>query len=295
MNIPKLPDLEALAKTLGIPKYVLTRCIFQSDWYYKNFKIKKKSGNGYRLISAPSKQMKGIQRWISGFILRKIEFSEFCTAFRKGLSIKNNAEPHVNKGFIFCCDIDEFFPSITVNRIIGVFKSFGYSPGIAFALGKLTTFKGRLPQGAPSSPDLANIVCRKLDIRISKLSQKMNWSFTRYCDDITISGKGNFKTSHIDFIKNIINEEGFKLNKGKTRIMRRNKSQRVTGLTVNEKINIPRHQRKIMRAIFHQAKLSPKRFRYRINELKGYIAYLNMINSSDSSIKKYKDIVRSIA
>ena len=294
MRIPTIDNLERLAHMLGVPKFVLTRYTFQADRHYKQFRIPKRSGMGYRMICAPSKQLKGIQRWIIVFILRKVDLSVASTAFRPGSSILHNAQPHIGKEFVFNAAIKDFFPSITAARVCGLFKSFGYAAEVAFALARLTTYQGRLPQGAPSSPDIANIICRKLDARIEAFCARRNWSYTRYADDITISGKGDIGPQIVNLLSQIVQEEGFTLNPRKTHVVRQKGRQLVTGLVVNKQVSIPRYHRKRWRAIFHQASLEPDKFTNRFAELQGYRAFLKRGRPEDSAVDKYADVLKRI-
>ncbi len=295
MPIEKIQDIAAFADMLGVPKFALTRCIFQSDFSYKQFQIPKKSGHGYRLICAPSQQMKGYQRWITVFILRKVDVSRYSTAFREGCSIIRNSTPHIGMAFVHNTDIKSFFPSITIKRVVGLFRSLGYCKEVAFALGRLTTYKGRLPQGAPSSPDIGNLICRGLDARLAGLCERRGWKYTRYCDDITISGDTGFSRGIQDAIRQTILDEGFLINNQKTRTTRRGSRQVVTGLVVNDKVALPRYKRRRLRALFHQASLTPIAFQSRIGELAGRIAFLEMISPADPAIPKYKDVLGKVA
>ena len=290
--VQAIQNLDNLAILLGVPKFILTRYIFQADSFYKVFRIRKRSGHGYRIISAPSSELKGIQRWISVFILRKIPLPDECVGFRIKRSICDNASPHVKKDFVLHLDMEDFFPTITIPRVVGLFKEVGYTKEVAFGLGKLTTYKNKLPQGAPSSPSISNIICRKLDYRIKCFCDKRGWSYTRYCDDMTISGMGNMPSKNI--ISKIIRDEGFKINQRKTSLMRRNTCQRVTGLVVNDGVNISKHRKKIWRAIFHQASLTPDKFYSRRAELLGYIEFLKMVCPTDPSIATYTDIIKKL-
>ena len=227
------------------------------------------------------------------FILREVAVSNASTAFREGNSIFLNAFPHTNKDFVYCTDIKDFFPSIHIKRVVGLFKEMGYSSTVAYYLAKCTTYKESLPQGAPTSPDIANIICRRLDSRLLSLSTKNRWNYTRYCDNITISGNGNFTGNSI--VQKIVAEEGFILNHKKTYISRRNCHQGITGLVANEKVNIPRHRRKNIRAMFHQAWLNPEKSRGKVAELTGHLGFLKMIRPSDPAITKYKEIIASLS
>lgn len=287
-SIP-LSSLDEFAQKLGLPKHILTRYVFQSDYYYKKFRVTKRSGRGYRTIHAPSRSLKGLQRWIMVFILRPVQVSRHSTSFRKGCSIVRNASPHVQKRFVFTIDFSDFFPSISVQRVLGFFKSLGYPKDVSFALAKLTTYRGRLPQGAPTSPDIANLLCRRLDARLSGYCSKRDWSYTRYCDDCTISGNTRMRNAEKMTITSIIASEGFLIASRKTRLMRRGRQQRVTGLVVNDSAALPRQTRRRWRAIFHQARLNPSAFSTRVHELMGYRALLHMVNPEDSMIPAKAD------
>ena len=172
--------------------------------------------------------------------------------------------------------------------------SFGYSSRMAWALGMLSTYKECLPQGAPSSPLISNIVCRGLDARLYGLCKSRGWDYTRYCDDITISGNTNISMNTQNLIREIIEGEGFRVNKRKVYIARRNRRQMVTGLVVNEKIALPRYKRKIWRAIFKQAELEPERHVDRLDVLRGYLAYLNMVQNKSKEINRYREVIEKI-
>jgi retron-type reverse transcriptase len=288
-----IPDLDTLANLLGLPKFVLTRFVFHADRFYKRFCIRKRSGHGYRIICAPSRELKGIQRWILTFILRAVPLPEVCTAFRKGRSILDNARPHVDKDFVYNVDLKDFFPTITLPRVIGLFKALGYPPAVAFALGKLTTYAGKLPQGAPTSPDLANLICRQLDARLAGLCAKRGWSYTRYSDDLTVSGAGGIDSAR-RAVAEIIADEGFQVNPRKVRTVRRKGRQVVTGLVVNRGVNIARHRRKLWRALFRQADLEPGKFVPRYAELQGYVAFLQMVRPADTALPVYRAVLAKL-
>ena len=267
--------------------------IFNADRFYKRFRISKRAKHGYRTIEAPSQELKGVQRWILAFILRQVAASSQSTGFRPGDSIVKNSEPHSHQNFVFNADIEDFFPSITVNRVVGLYKHLGYTSEVAFGLGRLTTLRGRLPQGAPTSPDTANLICRNLDKRITGLCDARGWTYTRYCDDLTISGDRSIGRDS-ELIARIVREEGFRLNARKTHVSRQNSRQVVTGLVVNETPNIERHRRKMWRAMFHQARLEPHKYVHRADELTGYIGLLAMVRPNDPALIAYRETLQKV-
>jgi len=245
---------------------------------YKFFALKKKSG-GTREIMAPKGQLKNIQRWINFYILNKIRLHDNCFGFIKGKSIKDNAMIHASQECILNIDLLKFFDTITQERVFGMFKEFGYHPNLARLLANLTTAKHKewywkdidlkehpelkalvdkkpkiIPQGAPTSPAISNIISRKLDNRLNKLASKCNCKYSRYADDITFSGvKSNIPS--LKLISKIINEEGFYINKKKVGYYSKGSKQHVTGLSINYGVRIPRERKRLIRQTLHYCKM----------------------------------------
>lgn len=291
---PRFTDLAGFADALGVEESTLRRYVFHADRHYKLFRIAKRGSGGYRAIAAPSRALKGIQRWIDVFILRDFPPRDAAMAFRRGRSIVDNAGRHVGQRFVLNLDLRDFFPSITVGRVFGVFRKLGYPKTVAFALGRLTTLKGSLPQGAPTSPAIANLVARSLDDKLWAICRERGLRYTRYCDDISISGKWISDQGEVRVLQ-AIREAGFEVNRRKIRRARRNSCQLVTGLVVNEKVGLPRHRRKMLRALFHQAKLEPSRFVERANELVGHLGLLRMTGAPTQTIDRYRATIRGVS
>lgn len=290
----EIPTRFDLARLVGVPVYMLDRYTHNSDRYYKVFYIAKSSGRSRRQISAPSRELKGFQRWIKRYILDHLLVSDHAMGFRHAHSIVDNAVEHTGQDFVLNIDIKDFFPSIEVQRVYGIFKYVGYNPTVSWYLSHLLTYKGKLPQGSPASPVMSNIICRVLDARLSGYCRKWGWSYTRYCDDISISGNGVLGAG-LRHVVSIVESEGFKLNTRKTRIVRQGGSQQVTGLVCNEKVRIPRAKRRMIRAAFHQASLNPSGYMHRQSELAGLIAFLSMVDPDDSSIPNYKTVLDKLS
>lgn len=151
-------------------------------------------------------------------------------------------------------DAKDFFPSITFQRVSGMFASLGYPRQVSVLLTKLVTHSGRLPIGAPTSPAISNIVCRRMDKRFAGLGEKMGFDYSRYADDLTISSNNNKITKLIQFFKEIMQEEGFEVKEAKMRILRSSGRQKVTGIVVNKKQNIERKEIKKLRAVIHNCR-----------------------------------------
>lgn len=238
-NLPVIFDMQHLRRLLGIEKKDFKRIYYSIPNQYKQNSIPKNSGDGFRIIMTPSQDLKYLQRWILDFILYQLDTSESAHGFKPNKSTFTHATLHTNKEYILKLDIKDFFPSISKKRIYEFFLSLGYTKSVTITLTNICTVNNSLPQGAPTSPYLSNLVCRNLDYRLEKLCIKRGLVYSRYADDITISGGRKVKNT-IKFIEEILNDEGFSLNHRKTRLIPFYKRQSVTGITVNEKPSPPK-------------------------------------------------------
>ena len=321
LGLPELNSLANIADAIGLNTEDLVWLCYEratSEFdHYTRFEIPKRSG-GKRLISSPKPKMRQAQSWINLNILNQLKPSIYCYAFRPNTSIVDNAKQHMNKKVVIKLDIKDFFPSITFNRVRGYFEFLGYNPGVSTVLALLctdaprvrVTIKGRsqivavgarsLPQGACTSPAIANLIASRLDARLAGLIKTFNgdWSYTRYADDLT------FSTSNpepeigklIAAVNHISNDEKFVIKSEKTRIMRAPRRQSVTGLLVGDQVRIPKATIKNMRALFYnieskgQEVVSEEIKKNALNVAHGYWAYLYMVNpkQADKYLKKHK-------
>lgn len=254
-DVPIIYNLRHLRQLLGIHKSAQQR-LFGNKRYesYRTFQIPKKT-SGFRTIEAPSEELKRIQLWIKENILDKFTPSEYAKGFKQGVSIYDNALPHVGKELIINIDLKDFFPSIKYSEVYKIFKYIGYTDSVSKLLAKLcTNSKNVLPQGSPASPALSNLVSLKLDKRLSCLAKKIGADYTRYADDITFSGSEDIK-QHINLIRKIIFEEKYQVNEDKFRLQHYYQRQEVTGLIVNTKVSVAeRLITEIENAIYYCAK-----------------------------------------
>ena len=219
------------------------------DSFYHDFTMAKRSG-GQRTILAPVAWLKFLQRQIHEKILTPAALHPACHGFRPAHSIITNARPHTAKEVVINIDLRDFFPGISAGRIYGLFCSLGWQPNESRFLTRLCTYKGYLPQGAPSSPMLANLVARRLDSRLAGLAAKMNSAYSRYADDLTFSGPRSL-LSCLPLVRKLIAEEGFQVAEEKVRITGKGNRQEVTGLVVNSQVAVPRRTRRKLRAALH--------------------------------------------
>ena len=276
LGLPVLTDAAQLAAAMGIRVGELRFLSFARRTstvnHYRRFQIPKKTG-GLRLISAPMPRLKRAQEWVLRNILEKVAIHDAAHGFRQGRSIVSNAAPHAAAEVVVNLDVEQFFPTITFRRIKGVFHSLGYSEQVATVLALLTSEptiqeveldgvlyhvagpERFLPQGAPSSPALTNIICRGLDARLARIAEDLGFRYTRYADDMTFSGSGPARGNVnrlLSRVRHVVEQEGFRVHPDKTRVLRRGRRQEVTGLVVNHRVNIPRATLRRFRAVLYQ-------------------------------------------
>lgn len=296
---PVIYDKEHLSSLVGYSvQYIMSAAKSQKN-YYRTFKIKKKSGS-LRDISEPLPSLKEIQRWILDNILYISKASPYSKAYTPGLSLKDNARLHVGQKYVLTIDIADFFPTIHPARVYQVFRGVGYSKAVSALLTDLCCLNGALPQGAPTSPHLSNLVCKKMDESIFRFSQKLGIRFTRYADDLTFSG--DFDTKYVlKCVTNILGLYGFSVNHKKTRIQRSHQRQIVTGIIVNSKMNTEREMRRKNRQSLyyinkfgiddHMNKLNIEKYRYK-EHLVGAAGFIKFINKRE---KDAKDMIRILS
>ena len=208
-----------------------------------------------------------------------------------GRSIVTNAAKHKGAKVVVNIDLKDFFPSITKEMVAsGTFKN-KLEPTEFKDVLRFCFSKGRLPQGAPTSPAIANIVCWKLDVRLAALAAQPSWraTYTRYADDLTFSSrKGRALHKIIPLITKVVEEEGFSVNTDKIRVMRHTGRISVTGLVVNRKVNLPREEARRLRAIFHQAKPESD-----LQRLAGYAGFVTAVNRPKG--RRYTKQIRALA
>ena len=224
------------------------------DEKYVHFEIPKKSG-GVRRISSPSKGLKKIQRRIA-FVLELLFTPRLATnGFVKQRSIVTNAKSHVGRKYIYNIDLKDFFPSTHYGRVKAVLQIFPFkaSKEMAHLIAHLSCYNGVLPQGSPLSPILTNIVCQSLDYHLVKLAKQHKCFYSRYADDITFSSNKNIylKEKFLIDLNKIVTDQGFEINKNKTRLQSYTQRQEVTGVIVNSKPNLKRTYIKKLRAMLY--------------------------------------------
>lgn len=261
--------VDELARRLDVPAAGL-RAVRPA---YREFRIPKRSG-GTRQILAPEDSLKALQRRILRRLLARLRSHPAAHGFERGRSIVTNARAHVGRAVVVRMDLRDFFTATTAKRVRKYFRGIGWNRPAARLLTHLCTWEGGLPQGAPTSPRLSNLVNYRLDARLTGLATRkrlrdsfrtrrvvgtteIGATYTRYADDLTFSFPTDDPTVIryvIVVTKHIVGQEGYELHlRQKLQIRRRHDRQQVTGLVVNERADLPRSTRRWLRAVEHRA------------------------------------------
>jgi hypothetical protein len=320
-GLPIITSDRILAEFLGIEYKKLRflayhRDVVESD-HYVRYKIPKRSG-GLRHIAAPKAILKEAQRTLLDKIFSIIPVSDDAHGFLKGKSVITGANIHQKQpALVINMDLEDFFPTVTFERIRGLLISLGYSGHISTLIAMLCTYceripidvKGKtkyvattkriLPQGSPASPMITNLICRRLDLRLSKLAAKLGFSYTRYADDLSFVIKEESDVNIGRFcglVSLIVKEEGFKINRKKSRFLRKNNRQEITGVVINNsELGVPRKWIRRFRAAIHNAKKSKLEGELPFEvqrELSGMASWVKSVNST--RYKKYIDAVQEL-
>jgi RNA-directed DNA polymerase len=207
-------------------------------------------GRTPRRIDAPDEELKAFQRRLLKRLIARLPASRRAHGFVPGRSAVSGAREHAGRELVVTFDLRDFFPSVKAAAVEAVALEFGLAGDDAADFVRLTTLRGRLPQGAPTSPALANLAFRRCDGRLGGLADSLGLAYTRYADDLAFSGgpeAGRIAAS----VRKILAEDGFRLAAEKTRVMRRSERQEVCGLVVNAGVRLPREARRRLRAILH--------------------------------------------
>lgn len=258
-NVPVIFDFKHLATIFDIENknfFYLCKNIWAQ---YTTYPIKKKSNpKDPRWLTAPNWILKKMQLWIlHNILLRDSSVSDCAHGFVKHKSIVTNAKVHEGAKWMLCMDLKDFFDAVRKNKVYEYFESLGYEKSVVEALATLCTYKNHLPQGAPTSPCLSNLVAREMDVDIEAYCQKNGFIYTRYADDITISSKTDIVPGKKE-INDIVRKHGFRVNHAKTRLRHQGQRMEVTGLTIGRGVHVPKAFKKaIFRELYFCKVLTP--------------------------------------
>lgn len=294
-HVPIIYNTSHLSGLVGYKKEYLKKAILYPNSFYRDFQILKKNGKK-RQISEPLPSLKEIQLWILKNILYKVAVSPFAKAYKPNVSLIENLKFHKNQPKVFTLDLENFFPSIKIQAIEKIFIGLGYSRLVSKMLSKLCTREGVLPQGAPTSPYLSNLIFKNADAEIADFCKQRKIRYTRYADDLSFSGDFN-ENELLTKITEIIENLNLKINPDKTKLMTPNNRQTVTGIVVNEKPQVVFHKRNELRQAMYYIKkfgFDEHREYKEINQanylehLLGKIDFVLQINPKDLEFIGYK-------
>lgn len=257
--LPLAIDDMSLAHHLGIRNKTMWWLINDNAKQYKCFKLPKRGKSGkYRDIQNPEPKLKNVQRVVLTRFFEPIRLGPHVGAYVPGRSCRDTAAQHVGKGIIISLDLTDFFPSVKRSMIRRVLHSIGYNHDVASLLSQLVCYKNFVPQGSPTSGFVANLVAdRRFDRKVLSALKRLDpkWVYTRYSDDIDISHPDlppHDKIQEvINTVREIIQGAGFRLNPHKTKLEPKHRRQKVLGITVNEKVNVPRYEYLRLRSLIH--------------------------------------------
>ena len=246
-NLPVIFDFVHLAYYLGIYSDKLRGIVANVENRYNTYEIRKKSG-GKRRIEAPDEILKDVQRWIYINILCKDKSIPDCVhgfvpSFGengKERGIITNAMPHSGHDWLINLDLKDFFHTITLDMVKGYFNSLGYDDEVSITLTALCTLRSRLPQGAPTSPMLSNLIAAKMDADMMTFCKERGVVYTRYADDLSFSANLNVEVPPLKDLYAIVFKHGFIVNRQKTKVRGRGCKKEVTGLTVTDGVHVPK-------------------------------------------------------
>ena len=300
---------------------------------YRQFYIKKKSG-GERMITAPrNRSFKLLLHYVNELFSALYTPSDYAMGFAEGRSVVTNAEKHKGQNYVFNIDLKDFFPSIDQARVWKrlQLKPFNFPGEIANVLAGLCAMKTDeedgtvryvLPQGAPTSPIITNMICGTLDRRLAGLARRFGLTYTRYADDISFSSMHNVYQVDGEFrkeLRRIIEGQHFTINDKKTRLQKRGSRQEVTGIVVSDKINVTKDYVRSIRNILYiwdrygitaaQNKFIPRYMADKghlkkvvpdiVSVLSGKLMYLKMVKGEDDTVflslnSKFQGLVESL-
>lgn len=296
---PTSKDITAhdLALAIGVSPRLITAFIHAPNRYYRTFSIGKRGG-GTRTICSPKIFLKVIQYWILDYMLNHLRIHQNCHSYQKGKSILTNALPHVSQPYVANIDIENFFGSVRTSMVMGLLRRNKFGEECAKNVSRLLTLNDALPQGAPTSPTVSNAYLFEFDKAATKVAMQLGLMYTRYADDITISGRNKYHIEEcIERYKKLLSSFGLSLNDQKTRIASRSGQQRVTGIVVNTQATPPRKLRRKVRAMLHNAEKSPNAYKKQLLQLRGYVSFLKAFPhlADGKDLRSYEKILGKIS
>lgn len=299
------PDIPPLWSVLS---YVMLQCQIPPKWmwsfhrqllqmaentaaHYRRTQIPKSNG-GTRILHVPDFEIQAQQQFITDTVLCHLPVDDHAYAYRKGVSIKDCAGPHVHKDILIHLDLKNFFGSITEDMVYAAFLAqTGYSKSLCRLLAQLCCLRGHLPQGTVTSPMLSNVVFRPCDAALAEIANSHQMDYSRYSDDLFFSGNADTDvTALIAEVTDALARFGFQINREKTQVRRPQHRQAVLGLTVNEGLRVNRtYRRKLLQELYYLERfeknctgaLEAEDYLRYMQQLQGKVAYVLHIDPNN--------------
>ncbi len=330
-DLPKFRSVTALARAVGVPVGDLywlanprSHLRRNDSRHYRSWWIRKRSG-GHRLIESPLPRLKEVQNQLLSQVFDRIPPHCLSFGFRKGGSVVDFAKPHVRQDVCLKLDLKDFFLHVTTGRVFGLLKTAGFRRDLSHLMALLVTVRTgeelltvghpdpsftirdpvyrrrHLPQGAPTSPAIANLCAFGLDVRLSGLARSVGAHYSRYADDILLSGDSDFgrQAKRLSVVAGTIAlEEGFEVNFRKLRLMRSSQQQFAAGMVLNDGLSVRRNDFDALKAILHncvrhgpasQNRFSVPRFR---EHMEGRVRWVETVSKNRG--RKLREIFEKI-
>lgn len=301
-GLPVIYDTEHLASLCGFSRHYLLRVVRKQDGHYRTWMMPKRTPGEFREIAEPLPALKSVQRWLHINLFGKLRLSKYAKGFVPRLSVLDHARWHTKKPVVCTIDVKDFFPSIGTQRVAGLVRSLGYTNGISWVIARICTLNDQLPQGAPTSPSIANVVASRLDARLFGLAKHCHLNYSRYADDLAFSGR-EIDRRFISATERIVSEEGFSINTKKTRVMHHWQQQRVTGVVVNSGKRLARSdRRRIRQQIYYIRSYGIRNHLVHVGDgrsgtiahLLGRVQWALFIDPADDEMREYESYLRNL-
>lgn len=297
-GLPVIYDIRHLSYLTGYREAYIQRILKNPQNFYRTFEIAKRSGNK-RKITEPLPGLKYIQYWILNNIVLTVPLNNLNNAYAKGKSIVTNAKYHTKQKQVLNLDIEKFFDNISYEKVSAFFVDLGYDKGISNSLAILCTLNGGLPQGSPTSPHLSSVLTFEIDEQLFEYCRNKSLRYSRYADDITISGDFSAGIVVTD-VRGILKKLSFSLNERKTKVIRQHQRQVVTGIVVNRKLSVKRDELRNFRQVIyyiqkygiesHADKIGIDKSNY-VEHLLGKVNFFLSVKKNNPELLAYKKIL----
>ncbi|WP_330629384.1 reverse transcriptase domain-containing protein (plasmid) [Thioclava litoralis] len=291
-------DLQSTADFLGFAPQHLYYLVEAPENFYVSIEIPKRSDpTQFRTLEIPRTELKGVQKAIYRKILSEHVFDDCVHSYVSSRSIITAAREFCSGKAVLKLDIENFFPTISFKRVLGLFKSFGFTPAAAYILARLTTVNDRIAQGAPTSPVISNLIVRGMDVGMKALARTWEMKYLRYSDDIFFYKHKNFNHPKLTtFAQKIITDAGFTANGDKTKYYAKGVPRTTLGLlTHGDSPKIPGRQRRIYRSLFFKASRNVHWADQNKDRLRGIAEWYKCVYGKDDTYLQYRQVLQNVA